>query len=341
MIDTILFISLLSVAILFGLKSKTPFVFDKSVTNDLKVFSFFVVVFSHIGYFLFTDHSLFYPFSNYGGVAVNIFFFLSAYGLSFSFAKWKGNLKGYYNKRLHRIVPSIWLTIALIFILDLVWHGHVYGFGYMVQNFLLWYPHADLYTDIDSPLWYITPLVIYYLTFPFLYKEGKPWLSAGIILVFGYLLSLTAFVCPLFSLHYIAFPLGVLFAHYLPVIKTFFEKHSRVVKTIIPIVLFVFVVVTGIYSGVGTFYEQYISNLTMIALVLFLFTIPFSSSTLTFLSAYSFEFYLLHWPLMNRFDIFFKIRSVPWLWLTLWIIVLIGIAELFKKVISRFKLGMV
>ena len=302
--------------------------------NNLKVFAFLAVIFCHVGYFIFSDHLIFSPFSNYGGVAVNIFYFLSALGLSLSIAKWKGNIKGYYNKRLHTIVPSVWLALIFFFILDFVWHGHVYGFVYMIQSFLLWYPTANLYTDINSPLWYITPLVIYYLVFPFLYREGKTWLSAFIFLALGYVLSLTHIVGSLFSLHYIAFPIGILWAHYASEINLFLERQTKLLRIIIPWILFIFIIVTGIYSGVGTVYEQYVSNLTTIALVMLFTIIPFQSKFLTFLGAYSFEIYLLHWPLMYRFDIFYNIRFIPWLWLFVWIIALIAISELFKRVIS-------
>lgn len=302
--------------------------------NNLKVFGFFAVIFSHIGYFLFSDHSFFYPFSNYGGVAVNIFYFLSAYGLSLSFIKWKGDIKGFYSKRLFTLVPLIWLTLIFFFILDFVWHGHAYGFGYMIQSFLLWYPTANLYTDINSPLWYITPLVLYYLVFPFLYREGKPWFSFGLFLIFGFILSKISLVGFLFSLHYIAFPLGILWAHYSSEVSTFLERQSKVFKIVVPIFLFSFIVITGIYGGVGTVYEQLVSNLTMLSLVLFFIMVPTHSRLVAFLAGYSFEIYLLHWPLMDRFDIFYSLRSSPWVWLLVWVVALVVISELFKRVKS-------
>ncbi|MFA6297049.1 MAG: acyltransferase [Candidatus Paceibacterota bacterium] len=302
--------------------------------NNLKVFAFLAVVFAHVGYFIFSDHSIFSPFSNYGGVAVNIFYFLSAYGLSLSIIKWKGNLKGYYNKRLQTIVPSIWLMLIVFFVLDFVWHGHVYGFGYMIQSFLLWYPTSNLFLDINSPLWYITPLIIYYLTFPFFYREGKPWLSSFIFLIFGYLISKTHLIGTLFSLHYLAFPLGILWAHYAPQFNLFFKHQTKLFKIVFPILLFIFIAVTGIYSGVGTFYEQFLSCITMTVIVIFFDIVPIRSKILTILGAYSFEIYLLHWPLMSRFDIFYNLHSLPWLWLLVWIIALMGISELFKRVIA-------
>ena len=75
---------------------KKPYTLSIQVTEELKAWSALVVIFSHVSYFLLNDSSFLYPFSNYGGVAVNLFFFLSAYGLALSYTKWQGNLKGYF-----------------------------------------------------------------------------------------------------------------------------------------------------------------------------------------------------------------------------------------------------
>jgi peptidoglycan/LPS O-acetylase OafA/YrhL len=333
MTTTFIVISILALLILFGLKPKKNFLLDIPVTENLKAFSALVVIFSHVGYFLFSDHSIMAPFSNYGGVAVNLFFFLSAYGLSLSAEKWKGNLKGYFKKRVLRIAPSIWLAIILFFIADFFVHGIFYGWGYMVKSFFLIYPSADLYTDIDSPLWYITPLVIYYMLFPFLNMRGRSWLSAGIFLVLGIIMFHMPFIGPLYTLHYLAFPLGILWARYSESVALFLGRRPRWTVTLFSILCAVFFLVTGIYSGVGTPYEQYMSNLTMLSLIGFLITIPFTSATTLFIGSFSFEFYLLHWPLMYRYDFLYSLRAWPAVWLLSWLVCLIGIGWVFKKTV--------
>lgn len=303
-------------------------------TNALKVFGAFAVIFAHVGYFIFTDHSLLAPFSNYGGVAVNIFFFLSAYGLALSFSKWEGNIKGYYVKRVLRIAPAIWISLALFFILDAFILSKFYGAGYILQSFFLIFPSANLYTDIDSPLWYITPLLSYYLVFPLLFQIRKPYLSALLFLVFGLILYQMPFIGPLYALHYLAFPLGILWAYHDKVITTFFQKKSKAIKYLLGILLLIIVYVTGTsLSGVGTFYEQYASIVTTLALIIFFIIIPVQGRIIAFLAGISFELYLLHWPFMYRYDVLHFLRDIPYMWLILWTLLLIGLSWILKRLL--------
>ena len=78
---SIIFLSLLLLSIR---KNDTETFFSKEATNQLKGFSILAIIFSHIGYFLSSDTRFLYPFSVLAGVGVNLFLFLSGFGLTIS-----------------------------------------------------------------------------------------------------------------------------------------------------------------------------------------------------------------------------------------------------------------
>ena len=61
-----------------------PYELSVDHTNQLKGIAIMMVIFSHIGYFLDSGKAFLYPWSVAGGVGVNIFLFLSGYGLTIS-----------------------------------------------------------------------------------------------------------------------------------------------------------------------------------------------------------------------------------------------------------------
>ena len=73
-------------------------------------------------------------------------------------------------------------------------------------------------------------------------------------------------------------------------------------------ILLAVVIYTGIYSGVGrgVLIEQSISIITALALVLLFLVKKSEFGFLALLGQYSFEIYLIHWPLMYRYDIVYK-----------------------------------
>lgn len=310
------------------------FVFDKNTTAILSGIGCLLIVLCHVGYFIFEDKTILQPFSNYGGIAVNLFFLLSAFGLSMSTST---NASTFYWKRFKRIIPAVWISLALFLLLDFAVHSVAYEVGYVFKSFLLWFQRADLFKDINSPLWYITPLVIYYLAFPVLYRKQRPFLSAILFLAFGYFLSKSSFVVSLFKLHYIAFPTGILLATYAKNIEHIGQKliayiHPFFSRVAIPLLLLVSIWYFGNHTDVGGPYEQYLSMLTVLLITALILMRPFKLTYLVALGGISFEIYLLHWPLMFRFDVFKTLIQYPILWLSLWIVSLILLATLLKKV---------
>jgi membrane-bound acyltransferase YfiQ involved in biofilm formation len=83
---------------------------------------------------------------------------------------------------------------------------------------------------------------------------------------------------------------------------------NRAAYYVILIVLLFIIGYTAYYSGVGQgpVKEQAISLITMGAIILFFMIKKFEIKALYLFGIYSFEIYLFHWPLLSRYDLFFK-----------------------------------
>jgi hypothetical protein len=82
---TWIFSIILFIALLVSIKPrKIAEWFPASLTTELKGMAILMIVLSHIGYFLVTDTRFLWPLSIMAGVGVNLFLFLSGFGLTAS-----------------------------------------------------------------------------------------------------------------------------------------------------------------------------------------------------------------------------------------------------------------
>jgi len=367
-LSTQIFIAVFVIALLVSIRrQKKTETFPLTVTQELKGIAIFAVIFSHVGYFLSTDHRFLFPLSILAGVGVNLFFFLSGYGLTKSALKAKLPIIKFYQKRLLKLFTPFWIVIVIIFALDFFLLHITYSWPYIVRSALGIFPSADLFHDINSPLWFITPIVFYYLVFPFVFSKKRPWLTAIATFLMTYIilqfeLPITGGVFHLYQVHLFAFPLGVLFASLVNYLasnesQAILREFQRLVsikkiinklriqnippltlKIIKQISYYVFLIIllgtivfTAYYSGVGTSVnkEQTISLVTMFALILFFIIKRFEIKLFYLFGFYSFEIYLIHWPLMSRYDMFFK--WLPgWLAMVLYLGVFLIVAWVLK-----------
>lgn len=216
--QTIIFAVIFLAAIfIFVKKSKNELIFPISLTNELKGVAIFMVIFAHLGYFLFTDTRFLYPLSILAGVGVNLFLFLSGYGLAMSSMKKKLTPLNFYLKRFIKIFIPLWIVIAGFVVVDKIFLNINWPWQDLIKYVLGYYPTNDLFRDFNSPLWFITMIVFYYLVFPFLFFKNKPAVSALLIFIAGLIaVNFTLPVSPnvlfFYQLHLLAFPLGIFFA---------------------------------------------------------------------------------------------------------------------------------
>lgn len=338
-------IALLLITLLSSKKDTHPHEMNRDHTNQLKGLAIMMVIFSHIGYFLDSQDKFLYPLSVAGGVGVNIFLFLSGFGLTFSTLKSHTSILGFYFKRLSRIYFPLWLAVSLFLILDFFILQVNYPTRTIIYNFFGFIPDADIYTSFNSPLWYFTLILFYYLIFPLFFWKKAPILSAVLILVFSlFLIRLNLPVVPdvlkLYKLHILAFPLGIIFA----VLQNGKYKITDLIKNTNPTLRYVLTLLlilsisyTAIHSGVGeaTRVEQFISLITMISFIFVVLFLPFKSKFLITLGIYSYEIYLIQWPLLYRYDFLYKFFPASFSTL-FYIIIFILIGFCLKNVSSSF-----
>ncbi len=378
-LSTDIFIALFLFILLASLRrKKNQALFPPELTRELKGLAILAIVFSHIGYFLSTDHGFLFPLSIMAGVGVNLFLFLSGYGLTMSSLKEKLPPAKFYKKRLLRLFAPFWLVIISLFLLDFYLLGIAYGWPYVIRSLAGFFPRADLFLDINSPLWFFTPILFYYLIFPLIFSKKRPWLTAILIYTASYFalrlkLPITDDVLRLYQLHLLAFPLGAAFA------SLFFEPYcfsgltpariksflynlespawlkmildklktpnifrrglrllNRTAYYFILIALLFLIGYTAYYSGVGDSpgKEQAISLLTMGAIILFFMMKKFEIKIFCLFGVYAYEIYLIHWPLVSRYDLFFKLFP-GWLALTLYLGLFLILAYFLRKFLDQ------
>jgi peptidoglycan/LPS O-acetylase OafA/YrhL len=375
----------IAIFIFFALISLRPkkaeSLFPVELTQELKGLAILAVVFSHVGYFLSNDQRFMFPLSVMAGVGVNLFLFLSGYGISMSALKKKLSPLQFYQKRFLKLLIPFWLVISMFFILDHFFLHISYSWPYIIKSLLGFFPRADLYHDVNSPFWFITPVIFYYLIFPFIFSSRRPWLSAIIIciassFVLRLKLPVSEGVMNLYQTHLLAFPLGVAFASFFTAANVSRAAKAKVVLsnlkwpanwrkavgnfckpeiiqqslTIIKwlayygimAALLVFIAYFAYNSGVGSTaaIEQLISLITVAAIVLLFMIKKWEIKLFYIFGFYAYEVYLLHWPLMYRYDIFFK--NLPgWLAMSLYLVLFLALSWIIQKIcaqINRLKI---
>ncbi len=306
------------------LKKKEDSGFPPSTTNELKGWATILVVTSHIGYFLFANHQFLYPLSNIAGVGVDLFLFLSGFGLVASFYKKPLTTWDFYKKRLLKIFIPLWIILIAFLLLDKFLLNQTYQLRTVIESFFGIFRHADIYQDINSPLWYLTLILFYYLTFPFVFMRERPGISALLWLLAGYYFTNANFgyfagVNHLHAWHIAAFPLGVFFAGLVNNPSMRLKKISEwsqnvrlrtpsIVRWILRILAIVALLLAisywTIHPGVGgnKWVVQTISLITLVEISLVVWLKPIRFRLLEWLGVYSYEIYLLHWPLLYRYD---------------------------------------
>jgi peptidoglycan/LPS O-acetylase OafA/YrhL len=95
---------------------------------------------------------------------------------------------------------------------------------------------------------------------------------------------------------------------------------------------------TAYYSGVGqgALKEQLISIVTTCTLVALFALKRFEIGLFAFTGFYSYEIYLLHWPLLSRYDIFYR-HTPAWLATVLYLALFFGLGWLIQKATTAFE----
>ena len=351
-------ITVLIAVVLFTFRrSKHTDLFPVSVTQELKGLGILTVVFAHFAYMLVTNADFLFPLSIIAGVGVDLFLFMSGYGLTVGMLKKPLPILEFYKRRVIKIFIPFWVAIILIFAANAIFLDIHYSVPYMIQSLLGWFPTAEGFDDVNSPFWYITWMMMFYVLFPLVFSTKRPWVSAIILAVIATLIGvynpLEMGDNWLHRLHTVAFSLGIVFAWLLfetkdkenklvVYLKEFRNKAKFTPYIVIALMLGV-VVYMSLHTtanhwptltailGKGYFVDQLTSIVIMFAFIVIFSLKKFDNKFLSIYGLYSFEVYLIHWPLIGRYDIFFDIFPA-WAAVIAWLITFIVVSWLLQKI---------
>ncbi len=172
------------------------------------------IFFRHTFYYNQILYSIFSPIVQIGDCGVDIFMFLSGFGLYFSYGKCKSKLE-FYKKRVLRILPMVIFLLAVFAIFADVVQG---------KNPTTIIRPGYWFISIYANYWFIGAILLFYTLFPFIYSCVKK--KARLFTIISVILSLAGIYCIHFCnvaalgqlvLYFARFPvfvLGVVFAHH-------------------------------------------------------------------------------------------------------------------------------
>ena len=349
----------LAVIILTFRKSQRTDIFPIPVTEELKGFGILTVVFAHFAYMKVTNADFLFPLSIIAGVGVDLFLFMSGYGLTVGMLKKPMPILDFYKRRVIKIFIPFWVALIIIFAADAIFLGIFYPVPYMLQSLLGWFPTAVGFGDVNSPFWYITWMMMFYILFPLVFSYRMPWLSALILAVIATVIGSTN---PLemgdnwlHRLHTVAFSMGIIAAWLLmetkdkenKLVKTLkeFRTNSNAIRLVLIAISFAVVAYMSLHTtanhwptltsffGQGFYVEQFTSIVLMIALIVIFSLKKLDNKFLAMYGVYSFEVYLIHWPLMARYDVFFDFLP-SWAAVIAWMVAFILVSMLLQKIVT-------
>lgn len=320
-------------------------------TQELKGFAILIIVLSHISYFLVNDHNFLWPLSTMAGLGVNLFLFLSGFGLTFSSLKNNLSVGQFYKRRLIKLFIPLWPMLLIFFVLDFFVLHISHSLIYMGKAMIGLITHADLYQDVNSPLWYLTLIIFFYILFPIFFSKKRPWLSAILLFLaaYGVVYIKPTFlndVAHLYTIHTAAFPLGILAAWGLSIFnlekfKNSFAKIKPLMRGLIYyfslIILMGIFLYSVVYSGIGASpsIEQTMSIIATLSLSLIFILKKVDFKFLYIFGLYSYEIYLWHWPIMYRYDFIYKYLPA-WLSTLLYLAVFLALGFTLQKIVASF-----
>ena len=348
---------LIAVVLLTFRRAKHTDLFPISVTQELKGLGILTVVFAHFAYMLVTNADFLFPLSIIAGVGVDLFLFMSGYGLTVGMLKKPLPILEFYKRRVIKIFIPFWVAIIIIFAANAIFLDVTYPASYMIRSMLGWFPTAIGFDDVNSPFWYITWMMMFYILFPLVFSTKRPWLSAIILSVIATLIGVYNPLDMgdnwLHRLHTVAFSLGIVFAWLLfetkdkenKLVKVLkhFRNETKVIPTVVIVIMLAVVVYMSLHTtssswptltailGKGFFVDQLTSLIIMFAFIVIFSLKKFDNKFFAIYGLYSFEVYLIHWPLIGRYDIFFNILPA-WAAVVAWIISFILISWLLQKI---------
>lgn len=118
----------------------------------------------------------------YFSLSVDIFLFLSAFGLCFSLKK--NSIKKFYYNRFKRILPTWWVVLFAVHIMGLFVGSKFpegnFVYPHSMADTFFWYTGLGYFFNTCYYEWFIPTLLFFYLLIPLIYKLSRN----GVLLMF-------------------------------------------------------------------------------------------------------------------------------------------------------------
>ncbi len=326
-------------------RSKSDSLFPISVTTELKGLAILAIYFSHIWIFLVSDRRFLFPLAGVSQAGVDLFLILSGYGLSVSNLRRPQAILVFYKRLLKLFIP-LWIVLTVLLTLDAVLLGIHYSGHLIILDYLGIYLTSSLGQDIDAPLWFITYIAGCYLLFPLVFRKHRLWLSALIIFIIGVALviinpPILKHVIFLYAWHPAAFPAGMLLAWLFQKQPRFLglaHRSKPVTRGVLIALLSISLIILNPQShGASAAIITQAVDLAFAFVLIALFIIkPIELRLFSVLGAYSFEIYLLHWPIVLRYNYLYT-HLPAWFATLLYLTIILALSYLLQRLTTLTK----
>lgn len=231
-----------------------------------------------------------------GNLGVDIFLFLSAFGLCYSLKK--NTIKRFYYNRFKRIIPTWWVVLFFIHITG-IFVGSKFADGSFVYphsavDMFYWYTGLGYFFNACCYEWYIPTLLFFYLLIPAVYRLSRNQVLFILLLSIPLILLYKGSgVLPYLSISIIRVPiflLGILFFKDL-------EQNKYQLFLITCITLCIYIFAFSFFWKVPDVIQAAPLLPIIIGLLSFILSfqyIRYIEVFLTFVGTISLEFYLIH-----------------------------------------------
>ncbi len=335
-------LAFLSLSLLFLRRRGDDSLFlDVAQTDQLKGIAIVLVIIGHLWYHVSESKAV----PILGDYAVTAFLIISGFGMTISYTRKK--LNNFFVLRFKRVVLPYWVVSILWLCMD--WHilGKSYSVEQIIMTFLGLNFHPTL-SRIDYVRWFITLLLIWYSLFYISHSFTKQRRAISLLCFLGVVMAVLKIkhLFPLGFAHQIlGFPIGCVIGYYIVPLRRFISETNtlRLLSLVVPAFVaieYCHVFVTG--SGGGLLLGL-IDILVTTAAPYFLFALlvlllnVFNKVQSRFLSAcgvLSYELYLLHCPLLVKYNVVFPHFDTFAVAFTLYICIVIVLSCVLKYLLK-------
>lgn len=306
---------------------------SKPTTNCVKGLCILIIIFHHVSLTM-RNPALIKPFTLVGYLAVSLFFFLSGYGLMFSFLNKDNYLSNFFSKRLSKV----YLPFVVVNALTLIAIYFSSNTKYSVADIILYILGIKL---IDSALWFVKSIILFYIVFYIAFKFFKKDTGCFLLVIYSIIYSIVCYSLSLSSWWFnavLCFPIGIYMATYYTKIICFIQK------SYIKIFLlsgFLFVVSFLLANLLKSPIKIILSTSSTIFFVVFVLTILLKfkiySKPLNSIGNLSYEMYLVHMKVLIFYFNNVKIKESYSIYIYLFLVIFLSflINRIFANIFTK------